>query len=226
MTDLRMAKVVEVHAEHRSVDLVFLDNGWHCAGVPVLAGTASTSTGTLDLPAPVVGDNKWDAALLEQRDMLAVVGMVGDQPVVMGFILPSVSQMVFQRENFAIRRHASDFVETINDGADYELVHPSGAYLRIGVGDEVEDLTHQDYDARWEITRNNGKSVTIMIRNASGTDAFVRIAPSGDITVQGRNIYLNPQNGIKGVARLGDEVQCPAGIGHIVESSETVFAGD
>lgn len=42
-----------------------------------------------------------------------------------------------------------------------------------------------------------------------------------------RNVKVNLGNmGGPGVARLGDQVVCPAGIGHISTSSETVFAVD
>lgn len=225
-TTLRLAKVVKVHHEHRAVDLVLLDNGWQLSGVQVMAPTASTCTGALDLPEPIIEGEKWDPVLYDQRDLIAVVAETEGMAIVLGFLLPTVSEMVFEEPNRYVHRHVSDFYETIDDTANMDLVHPSDAYIRIGGGEDPANLAGADYDKRWALHRNTGKSVTITIRNRSGSECFIRLDPSGDITIQGKDIYLNPQHGTKGVARLGDKVQCPAGIGHIIESSETVHAGD
>lgn len=224
---IRIAKVVKVHNEHRAVDVVFLDTGWHMSGLQVMASTGSTCTGDLDLPEPIIDGEKWDPVLYDKRDLLAVVAEAEGMAVVLGFILPTVSEMVFEEPNRYVHRHASDFYETISDGADFELSHPSGAYIRIGVGSDHEDLTGRDYDKRWAIRRNKGRSTDVMISNHGGTaGCYVHLKPNGDVVIEGDHIYLHPSTGTPGVARLGDKVKCPAGIGHIIESSETVHAGD
>lgn len=226
-TTLRMAKVVKVHHEHRAVDLVFLDNGWQLSGVQVMAPTASTCTGDLDLPEPIIEGEKWDPVLYDKRDLIAVVAETEGMAIVLGFLLPTVSEMVFEEPNRYVHRHVSDFYETIDDNASFELCHPSGAYFRIGVGAEHNDLTGSDYDDRWQIRRNRGRSTTVMLSNSTNrAGCYIQLTHNGDVIIQGGNVYLNPASGEKGVARLGDKVQCPAGIGHIIESSETVHAGD
>jgi uncharacterized Zn-binding protein involved in type VI secretion len=251
---LRLAKVTKVHHPHRSVDLVYLDNGWPVSGAQVMAPSASTCTGVLDLPEPIVKEGeveRWDPELLDKRDMLAVVAEIGTFPVVIGFLLPQISEMVFDRPNFAMNRHASDLYQKVDDLANFEIYHPSRAWISMGAI-EHEELSGKDYDKRFKLKRNTKKKVVIALSNGSGWDEChvkvglgehggdieieggnvvikgntkVRIE-GGEVEIQGGNIYLNKASGVEGVARVGDKVRCPAGVGVIIEGSGTVHCGD
>lgn len=191
-TTIRIAKVVKVHHEHRAVDVVFLDNGWHATGLQVMAPTASTCTGDLDLPEPIIEGETWDPVLYDKRDMLAVVADTEGMPLVLGFVLPTVSEMVFEEKNIRVRRHVSDFYELTNDQGDHEWVHPSGAVIRMG-GNAANSYRPSDYDKRWVIKRNRNKATEILISRGSGSaTTFVHLKASGEVIIRGATIKLNP----------------------------------
>lgn len=179
-TSLRLAKVVKVHHEHRAVDLVLLDNGWQLSGVQVMAPTASTCTGDLDLPEPIVAGEKWDPVLYDKRDIIAVVAETEGMAIVIGFILPQICQMNFERENFAVYRHASDVYTTIAENGDTELYHPSGTYIKIGQDPAHEDLTGKDYDGLWKLKGAKPAQLTIVV---NGGKASLSIAANGHVTL-------------------------------------------
>lgn len=178
--NIRLAKVTAVHHEHRAVDLVYLDTGWQISGALVMAPTASTCTGNLDLPAPTIKGDKWDPAFSEDRDLLAVVADWGGLPIVLGFILPQICQMNFERENFAVYRHASDVYTTIAENGDTELFHPSGTYVKIGQDTAHEDLTGKDYDGLWKLKGASPAQLTIVV---NGGKASLTIDPKGNVTL-------------------------------------------
>lgn len=187
--NLRVAKVVGTHPEHRAVDLVYLDSGWRASGVLVVSPDGSTNTGSINLPEPVISGDKWDPKLSGDRDMLALVGTVGDRPVVLGFITPQVCQMSFRRKNFAVHRYPSDVYTMVDGDGNTELYHPSGTYVRIGQGTAHEDLTGKDFDGQWKLKKGKGATITI---SANGGKATLVIAPNGGITVtSGQNMTVN-----------------------------------
>lgn len=182
---LRIARVAAVHPENHSVEIVMVDDGSRHADAQVLAPMAGTDMGWNDMPSPDVpaSGNKWDLTQTTARDMLAVVSFIGRRPVVIGFLYPQISQMLFKDQNRRVVRHASDVYSTIDGSGNLEVYHPSGAYLRIATDPAHEDLTGRDVDGKWKITKNTGAQVHIHVAQAGGT-ASVDIAPNGDIRAQ------------------------------------------
>ena len=184
---LRIGRVVDVHPEDNSVDLVMIDDGSRVAGVQILSPTATGNTGTHDLPSVGrPGGDKWNIATPTDRDMIAVVGSVGRQAVVLGFLFPQVCQMLFKDANRRVTRHASDVYTTVDGDGNTEVYHPSGTYLRIGTNPEHEDLTGKDFDGRWKITKNTDKAVSVRLRvaNAGAVKATLTIDPDGNVSLQ------------------------------------------
>jgi len=184
---LRIGRVVEVHPEDNSVDLVMIDDGSRVAGVQILSPTATGNTGTHDLPSVGrPGGDKWNIATPTDRDMIAVVGTVGRQAVVLGFLFPQVCQMLFKDANRRVTRHASDVYTTVDGEGNTEVYHPSGTYLRIGTNPEHEDLTGKDFDGRWKIAKNTDKAVSVRLRvaNAGAVKATLTIDPGGNVSLQ------------------------------------------
>ena len=187
MDSIRIAKVVAVHPESYSVDLVFLDDGMQVAGAQLLSPTASTDAGLFDMPKPsppATGDLH-DAQETGKRDTYAVVSFLRHQPVVMGFLFPQVSQLLFDDMNRRVDRHASDVYTTIDGDGNFELFHPSGTYLRIGTAPAHEDLTGKDLDKKWAIGKNTDKAVHVHlgVSNAGSPVASLDIDPSGNVTL-------------------------------------------
>ncbi len=182
---LKLAKVTRIVPGGHAVDLLFLDDGGRVPAVQVMSQSASTNTGLVNLPEPSGGG--WDAspALTGDRDLIAVVGFYRGLPVVQGFLFPQVCQVLFDRANFRVDRHASDVYSTIDNDGNIEVFHPSGTYLRIGENPAHEDLSGQDADGTWAITKNTGKAVHVQltIKNGGAEKASVNIDPSGNITL-------------------------------------------
>lgn len=185
MSGLKLAKVIRVVPGARAVDLLFLDDGSRVPAVQVMTPCGSTDSGSNFMINPS-GGGKWDAKLTGSRDVIAVVGFYRGLPVVIGFLYPQVCQMLFDRQDFKVDRHPSDVYSTIDADGNVEVFHPSGTYLRIGENPAHEDLTGQDTDGAWAISKNTGKAVHVQltIKNAGATKASLNIDPSGNVTLE------------------------------------------
>lgn len=182
---LRIARVAAVHPEDHSADIVMVDDGSRHSGVQVMSWTASLDTGTFDLPAPEVpaSGDKWSLAETTGRDMIAIVGMVGRLPLVLGFLPPQISQMLFKDQNRRVSRHASDVYSTTDGKGNTEWRHPSGLYIRIATDPAHEDLTGQDVDGKWKIDKNTDQQVHFHAELPGKWS--IDIEPSaGDMTLQ------------------------------------------
>jgi hypothetical protein len=189
MVDLQLGKVVAIHPESHSIDVLILDNRMRLVDVPVLAAGAGTNTGLNDLPIPTPGQDPWAPVSLE-RDVYAVIAMMTPRSVCLGFIYPDVSQMMFEAGR-RVQRHGSDVYTSVDDLGNVEVFHPSGTYMRIGTDPAHEDLTGKDYDARWAIKRNVDQPVHVQlqVKNPGAVKATVNIDPSGNVSLTCAGAY-------------------------------------
>jgi len=180
---LDLARVVAIHPASHTVDLVFVQDGRRVAGVKVLSGSASGSSGLSDLHQPTVSNpgDPYATDDTNDRDVIAVVGTFGHLPVVLGFLFPEVAQCCFNDVDRLVYRHASDAYFTIDSAANAEFTHPSGAYLRVGTNPAHEDLTGKDYDGRWKIRRNVGNAPHIHFEIPG--QVAVDFSPAGEVEV-------------------------------------------
>jgi hypothetical protein len=179
--------VVATHPEGQSIDVVIIEDGSRISNVQVMVPSGSSNTGAVDLPvigAPQ-GDAQWDLTQPVERYVRAVLAFYRGVPICIGFLLPQITQLTFQRQNFKVERHASDVYSTINSAGDMETYHPSGTYFRIGASPVHEDLTAQDFDQQWAIKNNTGAAVHahLVVANAGSVVATVDIDPAGNVTV-------------------------------------------
>lgn len=182
---LRKAIVVECHPEDNSVDLVMCDDGARLTGVPVMAHSASARSGSVDMPEmpKKTGASKWDITQRHGQDMEALVAVMGrGNPLVLGFIYPQISQMTFKDPKRKLSRHQSDFYHTIDGEGNFEICHPSGAFVRIAKSIEHEDLTKKNFDESLEFDRNKDLEIKIHISTSEGT-ATITLDPYGVITI-------------------------------------------
>lgn len=191
---LKLARVVATHPEDHSVDLVMVEDGARLAGVQVLSFSASSNTGFNDLPdpgAPASGD-KWSLSEKTDRDMLAVVGYIGRVPVVQGFLFPQVCELLFADRQRRMDRHASDLYTTIDKDGNLEVYHPSGTFMRIATTMPHDDLTGDDFDKKFKITKNTDKAVGFNVEVWAGgaKKSSFTMFPNGSITVDGTVLTL------------------------------------
>lgn len=187
MADLRWGRVAAVHPEDYSVDLVMTDNGQPLVGVQVLAGHASTNSGSASLPTPTTpaSGNKWDLTQKTDRDVMAAVATFGPYAVVIGFRFPQICEMLFADLDRVVNRTPSDFYTTTDSAANFEAYHPSGTYFRIGTSPDHEDLTGKNVDGSWAVKKNTGLAVHARLQVASGgaVVATFDIDPAGNVAL-------------------------------------------
>jgi len=180
---LALARVAASHPEDNSVDLVLVDTGARLAGVQVLSPSGSSRAGTVDLPVvDEPSDGKWGMQATG-HDMIAVVGYIGRQPVVTGFLYPQVNQMLFKDPKLRLSRHQSDVYTSIDGDGNMQVVHPSGTYIRVGESADLDDLAGKDADGNMAVDRNTGRKVSVRIGMGGGTATFT-ISPDGAVTLQ------------------------------------------
>lgn len=181
---MNLARVVFVHPERNKVDLVFLADNRRVAGVRVMAGEASSSSGRVGLATPDAQHlaDPYDAPAKSGRDMIACVAYYDGQPIVQGFLFPEVSECLFTDPDRFLHRTASDFYHTVDGNGNAEWFHPGGSYIRIGTTPGHEDLKGKDFDKKFNPKRNADKKVHIHIEQAGGV-ASVDIAPNGAMVI-------------------------------------------
>jgi hypothetical protein len=180
---LYVGRVIKVHQHDHSLDIQLVYDGSRLTAVPLLSPMITTSSGSVDMHHPE--GNEWNAAGSPTRDIYVVVSKTDSGFIALGFLAPQVNQMAFDRKNFKVDRHASDVYHTINKDGDIEIFHPSGTIVRIGTTTDHEDLTGQDFDRDWKITRNTEKSVYVVIENKSlgSHKASFCLTPDGDFMI-------------------------------------------
>lgn len=188
MSNFEKALVTAVYPEDHAVDVVIMRTNCRLAGVQVLSQSASTNTGMADLAVPnrsTSADLRWDMTQQAGRQLYAVVGWMGREPFVQGFLFPQVGQMTFADKNRRVMRHASDVYTTIDAYGNSEFYHPSGTYLRVGTSADHEDLTGKDFDGNWAIAENTATApyVRLRVANAGATALTFDIDPAGNLTV-------------------------------------------
>ena len=190
-------RVIAVNAKAHTVDLIMLERGDRLPNVPVLSGALGSAAGMVTLYAPTKATDPAGLARTSGHDVYAAVVWFGLMPCVVGFRMPELGQMTFDRVNFRVERHPSDVYSVIHDDGTVELYHPSGTYFRIGESSAHEDLSGLDVDGRWKMARNTDKAphVHLSVRNAGVEKASVDISPSGDVAVAGEGTLTATMQG-------------------------------
>ncbi|EAM1616327.1 hypothetical protein EU642_22075 [Salmonella enterica] len=180
---LRKGIVVDVHPDDHSVDLVLVDNYARLTGVQVQAHTASSRSGSVDLPDVEVRKDKWNIAEKTGQEVQALVDFVGSVPVVTGFLYPQISQMTHGDGKLKYNRHTSD-VQTYTDGeGNMGLLHPSGAHITIGSKPDPKDFSGANVDKNLKVDRNTGTKVYLRVALA-GNVAVLTMTPKGECTLK------------------------------------------
>lgn len=179
---LRKAIVVGANPQDHSLDLVMVDNYSRYTGVQVQANSASSRTGSIDLPDVLPRENKWDISKPAEQEIQALVDFVGRTPIVTGFIYPQISQMTHADGKLKYNRHTSD-VQTYTDGnGNMGVLHPSGAHITIGETPEPKDFKGANADKSSAIDRNTDKKVHVRVALA-GNVAVLTMFPDGHCTL-------------------------------------------
>lgn len=181
LMNLRKGIVVATHAEDHSVDLVMADDGSRLVGVQVLTPSGSARTGTIDLPEVPGSKDKWDITKRNGQDMEALVGFLGRNPVVVGFLYPQINQVLQKDAKTRYSRHRSDVDWSIDGDGNIQLTHPGGAYVRIGETPDHVSAAGQNADASAKFDRNTGRRVNVRI-GLAGNAVVLTMTPDGSVT--------------------------------------------
>lgn len=176
----RKGRVTAVYPGAYAVDIEYHVDREPARRVPIMTGPVTNASGTVDLPTP---DGDQESGYTGLRDMTAIVDLVDGDPIVIGFIHQRINQMLFDDENRRVMRHASDVYTSIDGDGNYELSHPSGTFIRIGVTPDHEDLANLNHDQNWQIARNTDKEVHVNLEvwNGGAMKAKLHIDPNGNM---------------------------------------------
>lgn len=181
---LRKGIVVATHPEDHSVDIVMADDGSRLVGVPVLAGPGTSArTGVADLPDVPAKANKWDITQRDGQDMEVLVGYMGRQPVVTGFLFPQVNRVLTKTPGTRVVRHRSDVVQTLDADGNMQIAWPNGTYMRVGEAPGKAELATADAAAT---DRNTGRGMHLRIGLGGGAGT-ITITPDGAVTIDVQN---------------------------------------
>ena len=178
-----IGRVIKVHQHDNSLDIQLVYDNSRLTGVPLMAPQMTTSSGFVDMPHPE--GNDWDKPGSKTRDCYVICAKVGSNVIAIGFIPDQVNQMMFDRKNFKVDRHASDVYTTIDEFGNSETRHPSGTYVRVAEDPNHEDLFEKDFDKLWDIARNKDKApyIHVDLRVANVHKCSILMTPTGDIEV-------------------------------------------
>lgn len=178
----RVVRVTATDPNTNSATIYDYETGTSFPGVRVMAPSIGTNVGVIDLPIPMPTDGDIPS-LTRERDVFAVVGYLGREPFILGFLAPETCQMMFEAGR-KIVRHGSDVYTSIDDAGSMELYHPSGTFFRFGVTEAHEDLTGKDYRKKWAIKRNTDKAIhaNLEVWNGGVKRAQIHIDPNGNLT--------------------------------------------
>jgi len=96
VSSIRQGIVVDTDPEDHSVDLVMLDDGSRMIGVQIVTTNGSTRSGCTNMPhCPPKSGDKWDITKRTGQDQIALVAFVRNNPLVIGYLFPQVSQMTW-----------------------------------------------------------------------------------------------------------------------------------
>jgi len=178
-----LGRVIKTHPHDNSLDIELVYDRSRLTAVPLLSPSMTTSSGHVDIHSPE--GNEFGQKGSSTRDCYVAVAQTESGFIALGFIAPPVNQMAFDRPNFRVDRHASDVYQTIDKDGNIEIAHPSGTFVRIATTAAHEDLTGQDFDKIWDVTRNKTRQVwlSLQIANSGGVKATLTIDPSGNVTL-------------------------------------------
>lgn len=178
---MRKGIVVATHPEDHSVDLVMADDGSRLVGVPVMAGPGTSArTGVADLPDVPAKANKWDISQRDGQDMEVLVGTMGLQPVVVGFLFPQINQVLPKAGGVRVARHRSDVQQALDGDGNFQMTWPNGTYLRVGEAPDKAAIPTADASAT---DRNTGRGMHLRIGLGGGA-GMITIAPDGAVTIE------------------------------------------
>ena len=178
-------RVTAVYEHSHTVDVALWRSGRPLSSIPVLCPMISSGSGRLGLHAPGAPSQPYDIQDVEGLNIHAAVSYHDGIPCVVGFKVPEVGQMTFDRPGFEIDRHSSDVYSTTNDAGDFEKAWPNGTFLRVAATPEHEDLTGQDFDKQFKVARNTGAQLHLrmVLAGQGGAALDVHVTPAGVATL-------------------------------------------
>ena len=195
---IRLAQVVRVNSASRTLDLVCLDNNQPIQGA-TMAGKANSVSGSWDVPhmPPPASQQLAGQISPSGRSMVAVVAMLGNRGVVLGF-LPSQNNFVaFTDPDRAVDVHASGVVISKDRFGNLQVQHPGGATIRIGSA-TLENLADVAAGGSFPLPEQAAPTITVSTANLTLTidpAGDLAITTTGNATVQANNATVNASQG-------------------------------
>jgi len=168
---LVIGRVYQIHSDSNTVDIILLD-GSILLRVKVIANSASSRTGSTNLPLPsyknkLMIDRQGDPlkeAEYDESDVFAIVGFLGGsltRPICLGFIYPDENEVLCGNNQvgnedgtmFLWKHESNTYIRVAKsskkgESPDLEISHPSGLFIKIGETAQLTEITNWDKDLR------------------------------------------------------------------------------
>jgi len=183
-------KIIGIHPETARVD-VRTDRGTILSNCQVATYSGGTKGGFSYLMSvtnfyPTKGpQTSLDISFTDaDSSVRVIVSYIEDNPdgaVIVGFIWPLTTQMLFSEQGLQIERHAESGIYQMLDAAqNYEFVLPDGSYLHWGPeGAPHRSLEYKDVHQSWHIPTASPLEYTL--HHVTGTE--IDIFSSGELTL-------------------------------------------
>lgn len=183
---LKFGRVVGIHPEDMSIDVLLWDGMGQLTGVEVLFQSATTDAGEVWSLDPGLSDaDKWDAQATPKREITACVGQMGGGFwVCVGFRYPQITQLAFERPDEYIRRYASGLYQRVDKPGTSETVHPSGSFVVFGADRDPDSLAGEDFDEKWSIPVSGNGGYRVEVKAAGAFKARFRIRPDNSMLLE------------------------------------------
>ncbi|HWY24438.1 MAG TPA: hypothetical protein VNX47_05930 [Nevskia sp.] len=205
MAELRCARVVRFNADNTANIILLDDGGFPIPNVPVMCDVATSQSGSAEMPTLDPVPDNLGLPAPGQRYSIAIVGSLRGSAVIIGFLPPSVREIIFADAR-TIKRFPNDVYVSSEQNGDTEVYHPSGISLRMAQNPGHEDLTGADVSGNWKLRRNlanpvymsvailqNGMPLASYVMDPKGN---VQVSASGSMVFQAKRIMFQATDSI------------------------------
>lgn len=192
---LFLAKAVSFDVSAGTVDLAAIDADVYFYNCMIMCSKpASYNFGERYIPSFNPDDNEV-SYVTSPGDIYCVATYLGSysNPVVLGFLFPTQTELSIREYGLYIFRHESDVIVIIRGDGTTEFYHPSGSYIKIGE-DDVNNVagsslkegglypqTADDFRVRKPSDFNARKKMGLFIKMWSGQN--ITLNKDGDVIV-------------------------------------------
>jgi hypothetical protein len=198
--EITIGKIWKVYPEGNIVD-VFLLDGSLLPRVQIMANSASSRTGKVEIPIPEYTTDLTEApeklgafCTAEENDVFVIVAFLEsniNRPIVLGYLFPEEAEILCSNlqdgnsdGSMFLWKHKSNVYARVDENGDTEISHPSGVLVKIGKNTSRTEILNYDNKGRpfkWKKGQADefASPPWMTITHPSGN--YITIDPNGNV---------------------------------------------